>query len=290
MSITSVTKLVENAAAQETQDAEDTRDQFTDYYLVQTDDSTHSQAYITANAAVPVRGEPHPERPNAWVADRDLERAVGSARHWIFAIRYSSDLRRFDGSSFGPPVTRSITTRKVPWVLRTDRITGTPIANSAGVPFSAESSTIQRSLRVATYRRREFSFDENAADQFVDHVNSTVFKGKGTKTVFCEDISAEENPIIDAQNGIIIPNWDVTYVFVHDPLGWLHRPLDEGFQQLNDAGDDLEDIYIDDIKVAEPWPLDGSGKAVTQADLQTGNIVVLSFNKYPTVDFNALNL
>lgn len=287
MAITNVTLLVEDRSARESQQEQNTLDEFTDLYLVETNDSSHSQQYIKVNAAVPKVGDANPFHPGSLVYDRDVDRAPGSSLHWFIRVYYTSDLNRFQGSNYGPPVVRTITTRQVPDTLRRDRQDNKAVTNSAGIPYPADAAVISRSLMVVTYTRREPTFDENVIYNYVDHVNSGVFKNRGENQVLCEAIGATENPIVTEQN-VIVPNWDVSYTFVVEPLGWFYRPIDEGLQQ-NVAGT-FFGIYVDDVKVTEPWPLDGTGLALTQGQIAAGNIVVLEFAKYPQANFNDFGL
>jgi hypothetical protein len=287
MSILSVTELIEDKGGQLTVNDNTTDTEITRKFLVLTDSTSHDPQYILATSpafGVPVEGNTHPSNSGAYVNNRDARLMEGSASSWGIVVQYSTQLKQGQGG--GPSVTRSITTRKVQEVIRFDEVTGKLIMNSANIPFDTRNLTFPRSHRVATYTRTENSFDENVADQFVDHVNSTSWKGKQKESVWCQDISAQEVFTAD-EAGNLIPKWTVTYVFEHNPRTWKHFPLNEGFVDK----DGLPITNAEGDVYTEPWPLDANGYALTEAEVAAGTKISSGeFSVFQLANFNGLNL
>lgn len=289
MAITDVKKLYKAPSAKTTAQERTRNTDMTQYWQVITD-AVHDENYILTNA--PLFGAPgdddrHESNFKAFVVDREATLLEGSTLVWEMTVRYSTELVAGQGS--GPPVVRSITTRKIQEVMRFDAETNQLIQNTAGIPYEPNNLKVPRSHRVATYTRTEHSFNEDLADQYIDRVNATAWKGKQPETVLCQDITAQEEFEAD-EAGNLISKWIVTYVFEHNPRSWRFRPLSEGWRQL-DEGVLKPIVGPHGATLIEPWPLDKDGKALTAAEVREGSkISVGDYALYHKANFNDLGL
>lgn len=296
MSITKVTEIVEDKDASETQDqaAAGITTEINRHYVIETNDASHNQPYILNIApqfGVPRQGDVHPQNSQAYVLKRDPRLMDGSKTTWGMTVGYSTDFNRQTGTGAGPPTQRTVSTRKIDVVITRDVLTDELMQTSAGERFSPADLVFQRTHRVVTYTRNESSFNENVADLYVNRVNNTPWKGKASKTVLCQDISATETFV--QQDQTLVPFWKVTYHFEHNPDDWKHRPLDAGFFEKPGLGGGLGNTRIEDgngLRYTEPWPLDGNGKALTQAQVTAGNAFIREYDVYQLANFNNLGL
>lgn len=261
-------------------------------YQVLTDDETNGEAYILQNAGLPAAGSLHPEDPSAVLVNYDAKQVDDSRLLWEVEVTWSNDRERFDGELIGPNVWRSISSVSVPRVIWRDTVTGQPITNSAGIPYSREETTFPRANLLATFTRNELSFDDNQVLQFQNHVNSAPFYGYPSLSLLCRSVSAQESFATDG--GVLTRYWQVQYTFEYSYDGWELVLLDAGFMaKLKEppAGadaDKLHPIRIKGSQVAEPYPLDGNGFALVPPT--PANFVFNEFNVFPLADFNVLGL
>lgn len=69
---------------------------------------------------------------------------------------------------------------------------------------------------------------------------------------------------------------------------WDHGLLDAGFEKVLDGK--RQPIRAQGDIVPSPWPLDGTGLPLTEAEIEAGDRVTLGFRKYSRVSFTPLNI
>lgn len=157
---------------------------------------------------------------------------------------------------------------------------GSPILNSAGVPFNPGLQK-DDSRPLLTLVRNERTFDEKLAARFRDKTNLDDFWGYSPRCAKCKPIQASRT--LDKKIGWY---WVVTYQFEFNEDKWTRKVLDAGTMQLNADGDKLIPITRNSALVSEPVPLDGSGRPLDVG----GEPVYLEFDVEEGVNFSDLNL
>ncbi|APW60491.1 hypothetical protein [Paludisphaera borealis] len=165
---------------------------------------------------------------------------------------------------------------------------GVKITNVIGDPFDPVL-TRPYSLPVANITRTLASFDPNWITAFKDHINASDWMGFPAGTILCREITADRayysdwgwawdqtlalafKPIITSTDGTVIEN------------GWAEVVLNAGLRQK--VGGVVKQVMIDGSPASAPVPLTSKG----QYD-PTGDQGFLSFDVYPTADFDLFGL
>lgn len=169
---------------------------------------------------------------------------------------------------------------------------GNDVRNTAGDPLPG--LTFPTAVHVFEIQRFEPDFPLALIASHKNRLNDGVWEGFPAESLLCQDIQASKT--FDAKYGDYV--WDVTYVLAYrEPLevtvggddytlisGWAATILNAGMRQK--VGGSRKQIIVDGAPVSDPVPLKSDGTVAGPTD----DPYYLSFNLYPTADFDLLGL
>ena len=127
------------------------------------------------------------------------------------------------------------------------------------------------------------------AYQYKGATNSDVFLGFDPGKVLCSVIDAD---VAKTHN---MTYYKIVYEFIIRWDGWKLKLVDKGFREKDGENADGTPAYVpiknkDGTISSQPAMLDGSGKLLTEAEIQSGQLSVLEFVIHRSLPFSALNL
>ncbi len=163
---------------------------------------------------------------------------------------------------------------------------GNPIMNSAGDKF-ADPLTVDDGWSTMLITRNEYvsSFSLSLASTYSNSINNGTWNGFAARTCKLGIIETSDEQW-DASTG----QWyyTVTYPVKINPDTWVKRLLDQGFNELDDAGS-TKPIMYQGQQVSEARPLDGAGHALDGTD-GYDTPTWLDFRVEKEVDWTGLNI
>lgn len=161
----------------------------------------------------------------------------------------------------------------------------TPFLNSATEPFENQP-TREVGGTTLIIERNELTYDPREKNAFRFTINDADFIWEGDyRQWLCKPITATR------QYKGPLKYWRVRYEFHHCgdiTKAWNHVLLDAGFSHL--VGGVRKEYRKDGQPMARPWPLDGAGAFLTEAEIAAGDVNYLQFKKYLAKDWSSLNI
>ena len=244
-------------------------------WLIMTDDGEDGVDVLMDSNLLPAIGA-------SWSAEHDDWRASSrrftqdpiDPRKWSVVIEYTN---RGLPSEKPLDVLWATVERRVPLIKD---LAGELIATSAGEAFDPPGEDEETDIQL-TITKNILAPDWAPATTMAyrNKVNSEVFRGFGVGKVLLRKITAKE--LVDGTTDYVA----VTYEFMINEKGWLHKPLDAGFLQ---AG--KKKIMIEGREVTKPWPLDGAGAPLPKDFDPLTDPVYLEFEIKGQADFGDLDL
>ena len=158
-----------------------------------------------------------------------------------------------------------------------------PVTNSAGEPFDPPLE-VEKSFLILTITRNQANFNPNTASSYTNATNSDKFFGFEAGKVKCKGISGVS--VFEKNRHF----WKATYVF-EIRESWDYELLDAGYWEIV-AGKRKAIAFQNGRPIPGPWPLDGAGLALTEAQVAADQGYV--YRKYRIADsrvaFAGLNL
>jgi hypothetical protein len=245
---------------------------------------------ILADSRVPARGEVCPWDSTSVCRKRNVKQDSEQPFLFHITINYSNQPladeepdRTDEENPLLIPADVSWDSEEVREALTKD-LDDKRIVNSAGQRFETAVEAVRR-RRVITIVKNFGTWDDSVAEAHEECVNLVTFLGKPPGTVFCKRITARRV----YQSSIYF--YPVTFIFVHDKLGWKARVTDVGTAKA---------IAFDVNGNATEWEAftDSSGTPLTSAVLLNGAGAKLTagvpyvheFRVHNAIDHNGLDL
>lgn len=238
---------------------------------------------------IPYNNQVHPY--NDWLFVRNKHVDTIGPHSYEVTVYYESFTDQWTDPDVSPgPISPLMQPPEVSWSFVTSNepidsdVDGVPITNSAKEMFDPPITRDFDDL-VLRVVRNEKEFNALQAAEYKGAINSDTFLGFTAGKVRCVLYNGVK------QYAASLVYWKVTYEFHIRWDGWARRIRDEGYQALNAAEDDYEEIVdANGMKVSQPWPLDSAGKKLTAAQKKAGTAYFLTFNVYPGKLFSVLGL
>lgn len=256
---------------------------YTRSFKLQTSLKTERAYHVGSHASLPVIGEVHPDDSTAYCVDLSVD-PVEPWKGWAVTAEYSTE-RALAEDPTSDPALISWNSEQFQRPAIVDK-NGDAIVNSAGDPFDPPEM-IDDARRVVTIQKNLASVPAWILT-YQDAVNSDTFNVDGV-SVAVGKAKMQSVTVGELQTRNSTSFRTVTFTIHFRYEGWLLRPLDAGFRELDYAGT-LQNIKNegDDELPGAPVPLDGDGHALALPTPSTA--VALSFDVYRTQAFSSLPL
>lgn len=236
---------------------------------------------VGSHASLPKIGSAHPEDPNAYCYDIDVQCTDGWTG-WTVTCLYTDEITLNENPLAEPAI---IEWDKDPFQENaTEDRNGEAMLNSAGDIIT--DIFRERSRRVVSVVKNVSSVPTWILDS-EDAVNSAAFTLDGVP--IATGLARLPAPKIgrwQKRNGWSFREISMTIMLNKD--GWAARPLDRGFRFKNGSGNRIRITNDDGTDITEPVCLDGTGLVLSNPTPSTA--VYLDFDVYPAYDFNLLPL
>lgn len=254
-------------------------------WIVRSDVPVTEQAVLNDTGA-PQIGQAHPRYEGAYCTR--VHAAPQGPLVWQVEAEYQTPGRT--GQQNPNPLNRPARIRWSTVVMRMpvfyDR-DGKPILNTAGEPFDPPLE-VDRKLPVVEVRKNLASVPSWILD-YREAINSTAWTIDGViilaKCAMMESVEVSE---VQVENDISYREVAYRAVVAPTALGWQPRLLNAGYSELVGSGNNqkLAPIVINGTTPSHPVPLDANGRRIPKPT--PTNVIWLTFNVYPELDFNFL--
>lgn len=306
MAITEVKRLCKGAG-QSTYD----KLEYIEVYHVFSDDPDELSSAVRAaddgSTSIPELGDAYPDNSSAFCSKVVPQQQENSRLYWIVTVTYETPQSQDDtgGGGGGDPTTFD---DRIAWGSRTIQVpvevdvNGLPIINSAGDKFDPPPTKDKYLLEVSISTNQS-SYTGIESKNYMGKINdaNVAFTGwtAAAGTLLCASIEAQNKYKNNYEY------YEVTYVFVYDPEGWVLSLLNVGFnERTQDRNGNLTLKHIeredDDgnlVRVPNPVPLYGAGsgfegQAVPASELarSTSYINYIDFDILEEADFSSMNV
>jgi len=249
-------------------------------FISQTDDVDDGTATVLSDPSIPSIGEVHPTDLSARVDNKSCAPLDGQKYVFITTVNYSTQAGEENPLNEAPKISWALSSSSAPMFKDVnDKI----VANSAGEPFEQDinrdisASTVNYSVNLATLDTNVFDYTNAVnSDQFtIDGV--TIAQGWAKMKSISVGVQQEKNEIQYRTH---------TFSIEIDVNGWKVEALDIGYEEL-DINQERQPILNDEgLKIKRPWPLDGAGGAMPNADDDPD---IIEFEPYEEKAFSVFN-
>ncbi len=276
---------------------------YTVTYRVITNSASDGPAVVCTAAGLPRKYTPY-------IIGNDIDTGVYcesvTARHedwnasrliWLVTVQYGSSSKKEhdDNEQQGSPLDT-----RAKWsgghaqfqIVASQDKDGDAVKNSANQQYDPLPMK-DNSRPVINVVKNVANLDLNTWASYIDAVNDGTWWGLATRKLKCQSIQWQQ-----MFHGSGTPYYQVTYEFhVKDDL-WDYVILDAGYEHLINGGADTDSIKDDNnVETSIPWPLNGSGVALTTAQKKTDSNyfwykpgTTAGWRIYAEKDFSALGL
>jgi hypothetical protein len=165
---------------------------------------------------------------------------------------------------------------------------GTPILNSAGIPYDPPVERLTGKGLLTVYRNEAATLDYVAASGYCDfRVNVATWNGFAAKTVLTKPFRL---PQIEYSQEANVWYYPMQYQFHYDPKTWKKQILDASFEEV-DPSDSTKRrlILVDGQPASSAQLLDGAGHAIAH-NPTAAQVTFFSYDVYQAIDFTVFNL
>ena len=180
----------------------------------------------------------------------------------------------------------------------TEDIKGVFYGSSAGEPFDPPKQVDDP--RMTLRAEKNWAGPDFALwNSFRAKINSQPIWGLGQRELKVQSITPQQVLYQDGDYWKVVYEFEILDANTVDRLGWDEKAVDMGFWQFSVANNRMERITKPDsagteVPVPEPWLLDGTGAALTDADVKAGVTFRVPaagfFQWYEAKDFSLLGL
>lgn len=193
------------------------------------------------------------------------------------------------GNPFAIPARPRIEYEKRPIPIWQD-INGNAIVNTAGEFFDPPVEVDLLTAIITVERNERASFDFATVGALAGCVNNAPWNGYDTKTVRVAPIAL---PQIQYSQSADVFFYPITYVFEWNPLGWIRRPLNTGYNERSPTQINQKRLLpiMDEAGqyLSSPGLLDETGKHLPPPVAQ-GAAITLAYEVHQPIDFSVFNM
>lgn len=204
-------------------------------------------------------------------------------------------IRGGTGNPLDAPVTWAVTYEEEEQVVYQDingdptalpPVSANPVINKAGDYFDPPV-TVARQRGILSVFLNVGSINAVALDSWGNCINKFAWNTFPPETVLLLPIEIPERQYDQETD---TNYWPLVFRFkIKNPETWKLSVLNQGYRQLNAAGNARQMVYVDGVPATSPVLLNNSGRALS-APVAPANVVYLTFDVYKKLDFSVLGL
>jgi hypothetical protein len=165
---------------------------------------------------------------------------------------------------------------------------GTPILNSAGIPYDPPVERLTGKGLLTVYRNEAANFNYVTASGYCDfRVNDSIWNGFAAKTILAKPFRL---PQIEYSQEANVWFYPMQYQFHYEPRTWQKKILDAGYEEIDPADATKRKlILVSGQPVSTAQLLDGAGHWVDH-NPTAAQVTYFTYDIYQAIDFTVFNL
>lgn len=273
-------------------------------FIVRTSSSSYGAAYAASHPSLPRVFSRHPDDRIAFCTGLDVSQDGNDPQQWRITANYAyyeADAAVDTQQKGQDPADRvenpllrprdyGISTSSYNFATQNACNTSTnaytvPIVNSAGDPFLPPAEVVKGAATVTVGLNSTVSPSATWIAAIGALNASTYTVGPyviGAGLAKLDSVSATKT----FENDVSYWRWSLS--FSYRPSGWAYVVMDAGKRRKVGGVSPPITITVNGVPVSSPVPLTGSGRPMTQTQIDAGSYTYLTFHIYPRVSFPSL--